>query len=264
MESRLVINWTTVSLRNFSHIVSVLQIETLKKFNKLFSDDNNYLRSRYSLLIPIEISIEKNPNFDSDLSSTQTSSSSLNGKDAPWASAKVNDIAKMPTSSHSMTFDQKNKTSSKYPKSPNKSISLCDSSHLDTNSDNNLAAQESVADFLIRIDSSIAKTRNQVEKMSKKIDEGSIEEELNRATTTKRFNTPKLATSEHSVLSSTSSSRSSLFPFDGDGNLRLSANNNSRSKKVKSSLKRFEKSQEEIFELWFTAINLQLSLLLLH
>lgn len=164
-------------------------------------------------------------------------------------SAKVNDIAKMPTNSQSMTFDQKNKTGSKHPMSPNKSISLCDSSHLDTNSDNNLTAQESVADFLIRIDSSIAKTRNQVEKMSKKIDEGSIEEELNRVTTTKRFNTPKLATSEHSILSSTSSSRSSLFPFDGDGNLRLSANNNSRLKKVKSSLKRFEKSQEEIFEL---------------
>jgi len=218
------------------------KIETIKKFNKLYSDDNNYLRSRLSLLIPIELSIESrtNANLDSDFSSAQTSNSSLESKEIHH----FNNSGKLPN--HSLSFDKGSATKPLKHSAPNKSTSLCDSSRL--NSDNNLA-EESVADFLIRIDSSIAKTRNQVEQMSKK-DPNQIEQELNR--TTRRFNTPKLAQSERAVLSASSSSRS-LFPFDGDDNLpRVSMSNNNR-KKVKSSLKRFEKSHEEILSCDFHA-----------
>lgn len=190
-----------------------------------------------SLLIPIEIATESNSNLDSDFSSAQTSSSSLDAKEIVLTSADTSKSEKI-SAHHSLSFDY---NKSKSLKSPNKSISLCDSSK--PNSNNSLA-EESVADFLIRIDSSIAKTKNQVEKMSQKIDENCLEQELNKSE--RRFRPPKLASSDRNVLSASSSR--SLFPFDNDGNLpRVSMSNNH--KKVKSSLKRFEKSHEEIFEL---------------
>lgn len=232
-----------------------MQIETLKKFNKLFSDDNNYLRSRLSLLIPIEVSTEGSSNIDSDLSSAQTSSSSLDGRYPPTAISNSNFASKI-SSHHSMNFENQhskhNNNSAKHlAHSPNKSKSLCDSSQVDNNRDNNtLTTHESVADFLIRIDSSIAKTKNQVEKMSQKNDINSIEEELFRGST-KRFSTPKLTTSDRSAISASSSSRHSAFPiFDSDGNVPRVVTSNSNKRKVKSSLKRHAKNQEEIFELW--------------
>lgn len=231
-----------------------MQIETLKKFNKIYSDDNNYLRSRLSLLIPIEVSIEGSSNIDSDISSAQTSSSSLDGRYPPTAISNSNFASKISTH-HSMNFENqhsKNNNSAKHlAHSPNKSKSLCDSSQVDNNRDSNtLATHETVADFLIRIDSSIAKTKNQVEKMSQKNDMNSIEEELYRSST-KRFSTPKLTTpSDRSAISASASSRHSAFPlFDGDGNVPRVVTNNSNKRKVKSSLKRHAKNQEEIFEL---------------
>ena len=183
------------------------------------------------LLIPIEILTENNSNLDSDLSSAQTSS--LDSKEIVHFSSNFNDIGKIP-SFHSLNFDNKKSKSSK---SPNKSLSLCDSHN------NNSFTEESIADFLIRIDSSIARTKNQVEKMSKKIDENSFEQEFDASS--RRFNTPKLVPSERNITSSSTS----LFPFDSDGNLPCVAMSNNNRKKVKSSLKRFEKSHEEIFEL---------------
>lgn len=114
----------------------------------------------------------------------------------------------------------------------NKSISFNDSNHLKKYVEN-----ESVADFLIRIDSSIAKTKNKVETLTKRTERDSIEDELNKINT-KKFNTPKLS-SEKISFKPTSSNNI----FDQES-VRVN-----RNKKIKSSLKKLEKSQEEIFEL---------------
>ncbi|KAI2809772.1 hypothetical protein BLOT_000924 [Blomia tropicalis] len=221
------------------------KIETIKKFNKLFSDDNNYLRSRLSLLIPIEIPLGNNStNLDSDLSSPQSSSSSHDTIDIVRSSSiNDNNINNKKLSTHqSLSFEQKPATAIKCSK-PNKSTSLCDSSQF--NSDNFKTPEESIADFLIRIDSSIAKTKNQVDKMSQKINDNSIENEFGKSSI--RFNPPKLATTDGRVLTESPSSRS-IFSFEHESNIpRVSSGNNRR--KVKSSMKRMEKSHEEIFEL---------------
>lgn len=75
-----------------------------------------------------------------------------------------------------------------------------------------------------------------------------IEEELYRSST-KRFSTPKLTTSDQSAISAASSSRHSTFPFDSDGTISRVVTSNNNKRKVKSSLKRHAKNQEEIFEL---------------
>lgn len=114
----------------------------------------------------------------------------------------------------------------------NKSISFNDTNHLQKYVEN-----ESVADFLIRIDSSIAKTKNKVETLTKRTERDSIEDELNKINT-KKFNTPKLSSEKVSFKPT-----SSKNIFDQDS-VRVN-----RNKKIKSSLKKLEKSQEEIFEL---------------
>ena len=109
-----------------------------------------------------------------------------------------------------------------------KSNSLCDTT---------ISQQESVADFLIRIDSSIARTKNQVENFQKRSNDTSLEQELSHSS---RFNTPRLLSTNTSLYSSSTSK--SLFEETFP---RISVNNNRK----KISLRRLEKSQEEIFEL---------------
>lgn len=226
------------------------KIENIKKFNKLYSDDNNHLRSRFSILVPIET--ETKIQFDSDLSSSQSSSSSLD----PCKRISNDQFKSHPQSLKSPKFECRNSYSfdsvqimttnrdnkaNKDLKLTNKSISFSDTNHM-----NNGA--ESVADFLIRIDSSIAQTKNQMENLSKRVaSDISIENELNRINT-RKFNSPsRISTSFRS--SSTSNSNSNIFDQHQDNIPNVTVNNSRNNKKIKSSLKRLEKSQEEIFEL---------------
>lgn len=201
-------------------------------------------------MIPIET--ETKIQFESDLSSSQSSSSSLDRlKQIPNDQPSSNSH---PISSSSPKFEYRNSQSfdsvrianrdnkaNKDSKLTNKSISFSDKNHLNKD-------DESVADFLIRIDSSIARTKNQVENLSKRVSSDmSIENELNRINS-KKFNPPSriLSSSTSFRASSKSNSNSNIFDQHQDNVPHVTVN---RNKKIKSSLKRLEKSQEEIFEL---------------
>ncbi|KPM07490.1 hypothetical protein QR98_0059840 [Sarcoptes scabiei] len=216
------------------------KIENIKKYNKLYSDDNNHLRSRFSIVIPIEI--KSKIQFDSDISSSHSSQSSLEPCSYQTkGNSHLNDEAIDNISNHckksnlnSQSFDIIQ--SDKLDRHKNILISSKSSSLGENQCSDCTESIESVSEFLLRIDSSIARTKNQVENFSKKVADNSLEDELNRINP-RKFNPPKLIDCDQKLF--TSNSSRTIFENG----------TSSRSKKIESSLKRLKKSQGEIFEL---------------
>lgn len=195
----------------------LVQIENIKKCNKLFTDDNNHLRSRATILIPIESKTVVVHSFTPNCSSQPDST----------PSTKL-------THSQSQNFSREAHTSKL--NLPNQSNSLCESSE-------HAKPNESITDFLLRIDSSIATTKTKIEKVAQRIENGSIEEEIHK-NNSKKFSEPKLSLQDNAIHQSSSSS--TLFPFTSNrDSVRIASGNKRKTKSMKS----FEKKQEEIFEL---------------
>lgn len=223
-----------------SRLTTILftQIENIKKFNKLFSYDNNHLRSRLSILIPIETSSQM---VEVNLSTKSNSKTNANDLCCESRPANNNGLLRSRSPLNSQSFDRAPSDRSQTTQ-PSKSLSLSDSPSASSCNQN-----ESAADFLIRIDSSIARTKSQVENLSKRTNDTALEGGLFKST---KFDTPKLIPKNKKALFSSSSSSTSLFGSSAGGGGDLPSVSVSNSKKrISTSLKRLEKSQEEIFEL---------------
>lgn len=239
-------------------------MEQIKKANNLWSSDNLSLRSRAVISIPVlmsETTIESPLYSSSSATSSQTTSpkeSELNngshllntGNHSSLESVDIHDIPSDETrngkeSSIGFNSNQMHSNESKT-KNGFKMSSVIVSSdghpnHLDSY-ETNEDTDESAADFLIRIDSSIAKSKDKVKVMQQNRLSGTHSDDdlfrLNHSAQRSGLRRHHSSTSRpHSANSSTQSD----FPQP----LVMMTHK----RKVKSSLKRLERTQDEIFEL---------------
>lgn len=247
-------------------------MEQIKRANNLWSSDNLSLRSRTVISVPVlktETTIES-PLYSSCSTTSTTSSPTTSPKDSTMpvnnssnslsvdnhSSLESIDITSEETNravSQSSLRSDPNQTKAKLKNGFKKESIVVpnenQSNHLDS-CELNEETDESAADFLIRIDSSIAKTKDKVKVMQQ-----------NRLTGTHSdddlFRLNHLAhrsglRRHHSNSARPHSANSGPTQRQTHTDFPQPLVMMSHKKKVKSSLKRLEKTQDEIFELWTT------------
>jgi hypothetical protein len=229
-------------------------MEQIKRANNLWSSDNMALRSRTYLNIPQpmgETIIETPLYSSSNSSSLTTSPKNCEHKNGSHSSITANNSSlesdDIPLEDDS---NQINRCESKL-KNGFKMASLLVSSHQQSNNldnyETNEREDESAADFLIRIDSSIAKSKDKVKVMQQNRMSGThSDDDLFRAHHSSHHSGLRRHHSSTSRPHSATSS-SSLNDIQTDCSQPIVMMTSGR--KVKSSIKRLERAQDEIFEL---------------
>ncbi|XP_054161960.1 lysM and putative peptidoglycan-binding domain-containing protein 2-like [Oppia nitens] len=234
-------------------------VEQIKRANNLWSNDNLWLRSRTHISIPVVINTETNiesPLYSSsNTSSLTTSPKEIISNSIPMTTNNSSldsvDIPLDDNESNSSRLDanqmsQNSRKNDHKLKNGFKTLVSSDGQTHDLDSYcNNGNADESAADFLIRIDSSIAKTKDKVKDMQQNRLIGTHSDDdlfrFNHNTDRSALRRHHSSTSRPHSANSSANSNHSDFPQP----LVMM----SHKRKVKSSLKRLEQTQDEIFEL---------------
>lgn len=239
-------------------------MEQIKRANKLWSSDNLSLRSRNNVSIPIVMdeTIIESPIYSSSNTSSLNGSpkecefnnrshcsitannSSLESDDIPLDDeyCSTSRVENNQTDRHSNESKLRNGF-----KMATLLVSSHESNDLNNYNNSEEVDDESAADFLIRIDSSIAKSKDKVKVMQQNRMSGTHSDDdlfrINHSTNKCGLRRHHSSTSRpHSANSS-----SSLNDIQTDLSQPIVVMTHGR--KVKSSLKRLEKTQDEIFEL---------------
>lgn len=237
-------------------------MEQIKRANNLWSSDRLSLLSRSEINIPVyPDGPTDSPNFISSEESSKSSSPrqeqhlERRHSEGPSSSSDINLQGKSSSlESDDIPLDEKSVTDSlrhqngAKPRNGYKTNTLNDKSSQNV-SDGSLLVEsdeeESAADFLIRIDSSIAQTKDKVKKVMQqtKINSWS-EEDLNGYRNSRRHRSALRRNNSSTSTRSTISNNSSCDLVELPQPLIMT-----QGKKVFSSLKRLEMKQDELYEL---------------
>jgi len=220
-------------------------MEHIKRANKLWTDDSLFLRPTLNIPLLGETNdgdLFKTPPYSS--SSSQDSSPKRKNSRATQVATSSKHNSSVVDCQDEITLD-----------SPESCRSQNGATSQGSSSGKTVAAvasqkEESVLDFLMRIDSSISKTKDQVMERETKLNTKYSENDLFRISNGTTRPSSSLA-QRHSLSSlnpSESGSRTSLHS-NGHGGGDHSPIVITKGRKVKYSLKRLERKQDELFEL---------------
>lgn len=198
-------------------------MEHIKRANKLWTSDSLFLRP--TLNIPIG---------DEDLSTLYSASSSQASTPLNGHNTLGNSSQNQSSTETSIDCDE---ASLKSPCEPSNLGSSDNSQPVHTN-------DESYKDFLMRIDSSISKTKNQVSQCQEK-SAASNEQHKDLL----NFNRPSSSLSSRSSLGYSHGQYGSSHSLASNGGGDIPLTVISEGRKVNKSLRRLERKQDELFEL---------------
>lgn len=231
----------------------LFQMEKIKRANSLWTSDSLFCRSHLNIPIETPITQESFLNNKSESSSGSGSNKSklYNGKTSSYEEVNYDDVHLEEALPSSIVG---NGGTLRLRKDPNFKENLCHTSQLKEEKVNgfnvqekkDLEEEESIADFLIRIDSYIAKSKNQVNSINQKsrLPSTYSDDNIYKSSVDK--------SSSSTYLRRQHSARNGMLSFGRpleESKDQLELLNMAHGRKVASSLRKLEKQQDELFQL---------------